>query len=219
MKACTLIRTSLQACDLRTWERLIAVASREGSSLVEVQQAQVSQAHLLMQLRYSNSLPCPRELLQRSRAAWHDQLVVRQRQGRTFSQIESLLAAAVAELASGHAVVAGHIVHSGRGEPLLLVDVALPQLRIAVEADGPTHFLRNRASKDGRPLPDGPTLARNHLLRHHGWHVVAVPYWVFNDAFETGALHAPALLSYLRQHTDLAAAIAERAAAAGAATE
>ena len=61
-----------------------------------------------------------------------------------------------------------------------------------------------------------PTQARNRLLRHHGWHVVGVPYWVCDAALETGDLQA-ALLTHLRQHTDLEPAIAERAAAAATA--
>jgi len=135
-----------------------------------------------------------------------------QLQGRAVSQFEGLLAATVAELAGGHAVVTGHIVHSGRGEPLLLADVALPQLRIAVEADGPRHFIRNWAGADGQPVRDGPTRARNRLLRHHGWHVVGVPYWVYQAALETSDPQA-ALVAHLQQHTDLASVIAERAAA------
>ncbi|PRW39331.1 Tbc2 translation chloroplastic [Chlorella sorokiniana] len=215
---------TLEACDLPTWERLMAVVAREGATLADVAYAQLAQAHLLMQLRYGHSVPCPPQLLQRSQAAWQALLFGRQReqqqllQGRAVSRLEFLLAAAVAQLAGSHAVEAGHIVHSGRGEPLLQVDIALPQLRIAVEADGPVHFIRNKMGRDGQPLLNGPTGARNRLLRHHGWHVVEVPFWVCNAAMGTGAPQA-ALLAHLQQHTDLAAAIAERAAAASSGTK
>ena len=207
-----------QACDMPTWQRLLAVAAHEDASLAEVACRQLAQAHLLMQLRHGGSVPCPPELLQRSRVAWHAQLLARQRkqqqpQGRAVTQFEGLLAAAVAQLAGGHAVEAGHIVHSSQGEALLQADIALPQLRIAVEADGPWHFIRNAVGPDGQPLPDGPTRARNRLLRHHGWHVVGVPYRVYEAALETSDPRA-ALLAHLQQHTGLVPAIAERAAAA-----
>jgi len=43
--------------------------------------------------------------------------------------------------------------------------------RLAIEADGPTHFLR-----PGRQVT-GDTLARNRVLAAHGYVVVSVPYW------------------------------------------
>ena len=212
-----------QACDLRTWQCLLAVAAHEGASLADIAYKQLVQAHLLMQLRYGDSVPCPPELLHRSRVAWHAQLLAEQRKqqqlkGPAVTKFEGLLAAAVAQLAGGHAVEAGHIVHSSKGEPLVQADIALPQLRIAVEADGPRHFIRNRVGADGQPLLNGPTQARNRLLRHHGWHVVGVPYWVYRAALETSDPRA-ALLAHLQQHTDLVPTIAERAAAAAAAAE
>ena len=206
-----------------TWQRLLAVVAHEDASLAEVTCQQLAQAHLLMQLRHGGSVPCPPQLLQRSRVAWHARLLAEQQkqqqlQGRAVSQFEGLLTAAVAQLAGGHAVEAGHIVHSSQGEALLQADIALPQLRIAVEADGPTHFIRNSIWPDGQPLLDGPTQARNRLLRHHGWHVAGVPYWVYEAALETSDPRA-ALLAQVQQHTDLAPAIAERAAAAASATD
>ncbi|PRW39115.1 RAP domain [Chlorella sorokiniana] len=204
----------LEVCDLPTWEQLMAVAASNGAPLADVEYKQLAQAHLLMQLRYGGSVPCPPQLLQSSKAVWQAGLFGRQReqqrlQGKTVSQFEGLLAAAVGQLAGGHVMEAGHIAHSGRGEPLLQVDIALPQLRIAVEADGPWHFIRNRAGPDGQPLLDGPTRARNRLLRHHGWHVVGVPYWVFEAALKTDTPQT-ALLAHLQQRTDLAAAIEQR---------
>jgi len=158
----------------------VAVAAQEGAALADVAFVQFAQAHLLMQLQYGDAVPCPPQLLQRSQAAWQAQLQAEQQkhqqlQGRTVSQFEGLIATAVAELAGSYAVMTSHIVRSGRGEPLLQADAALPQLRIAVEADGPSHYLRNFKEKDGQPLRNGPTRARNRLLRHHGWHVVGVP--------------------------------------------
>lgn len=53
------------------------------------------------------------------------------------------------------------------------VDIAIIQvggpLKVAIEADGPTHF----ASND-RKLVLGPTLLRRRMLRHLGWNLVEV---------------------------------------------
>jgi hypothetical protein len=60
---------------------------------------------------------------------------------------------------------------------LFSIDIAvqLPgNQKLAVEADGPTHFLSNGQ-------PDGATRLRNRLLQARGWRVVSVPvtewYW------------------------------------------
>ena len=55
-----------------------------------------------------------------------------------------------------------------------LIDIALPNNRIAIEADGPTHFTRNTL----RPL--GPTLMKWHLLEIAQWAVVSVPFGDWN---------------------------------------
>ncbi len=63
-----------QACDLPMWERLVAVATQQGTMLADVEYMQFAQAHLLMQLRYGDAVPCPPQLLQRSQAAWQADL-------------------------------------------------------------------------------------------------------------------------------------------------
>ena len=45
-------------------------------------------------------------------------------------------------------------------------------MKVAVEADGPSHFSHN---KPHRVL--GPTLARNRALQRRGWLVLSVPYF------------------------------------------
>jgi very-short-patch-repair endonuclease len=52
------------------------------------------------------------------------------------------------------------------------IDIAVESsgARVAVEVDGPSHFLQN-----GRQ--DGSTLLRNRMLAAHGWRVVVVDYW------------------------------------------
>ena len=45
--------------------------------------------------------------------------------------------------------------------------------RLAVEADGPSHFV-------GR-VPTGATLFKRRQLRHFGWRLVSVPYWEWDE--------------------------------------
>ncbi|KAL4422491.1 hypothetical protein ABPG75_008688 [Micractinium tetrahymenae] len=102
---------------------------------------------------------------------------VRQRGGR--SQFECALAAAVQLLAAGLDVQPVFVAADCDGQPLAVVDVALPLLRIAVEADGPRRFLRGRGASSGgagQLQLDGPSQARNRLLQGAGWLVVSVPY-------------------------------------------
>lgn len=49
------------------------------------------------------------------------------------------------------------------------VDIAVPQLRIAVEIDGPYHFARTDTE---RPL--GPTALKRRQLEKMGWHVLSI---------------------------------------------
>ena len=51
------------------------------------------------------------------------------------------------------------------------VDMALPERRIVVEVDGPTHFMTNA----NRPL--GATALKRRLLKRLGWRLVIVPYF------------------------------------------
>ena len=47
--------------------------------------------------------------------------------------------------------------------------------RIALEADGPSHFAANTLA------PGGAMLARNRLLVARGWAVISVPYYVWAE--------------------------------------
>jgi len=55
------------------------------------------------------------------------------------------------------------------------LDVALPSSRVAVEVDGPSHFLL----PDGRGVrkPNGPTPLKRRLLAAAGWRVISVPFY------------------------------------------
>jgi len=55
------------------------------------------------------------------------------------------------------------------------LDLALPSSRVAIEVDGPSHFLLT----DGRGVrkPNGPTLLKRRLLAAAGWRVISVPFY------------------------------------------
>ncbi|KAI3433816.1 hypothetical protein D9Q98_003620 [Chlorella vulgaris] len=58
-------------------------------------------------------------------------------------------------------------------EGWLQVNLAVPSLRLVVQADGPYQYFRN---KPGVLLPT--TVARDRLLRSWGWHVISVPFTI-----------------------------------------
>ncbi len=57
----------------------------------------------------------------------------------------------------------------------LVVDIAIPERKLAIEVDGPTHF----AFKSREPL--GHTVFKRRLLHSMGWTVVSIPYWDWNN--------------------------------------
>lgn len=61
------------------------------------------------------------------------------------------------------------------------VDISLPALKLAIEADGPTHLARNDISK----MLGGTTMKHRHL-RAMGWRVVSITFaqWDANDTAE-----------------------------------
>ena len=57
------------------------------------------------------------------------------------------------------------------------MDLAVPQQRLAIEADGPSHFTRNTG--DVQPL--GHTSMKHRHLRLLGWQVVSVPWFEWDE--------------------------------------
>ena len=57
------------------------------------------------------------------------------------------------------------------------LDLALQSLRVAVEVDGPSHFVQDAR---GAHWPNGPTLLKQRLLRAAGWRLVSVPFFEWN---------------------------------------
>ena len=55
------------------------------------------------------------------------------------------------------------------------LDLALPSSRIAIEVDGPSHFLL--PDSQGVRAPNGPTKLKRRLLAAAGWRVISVPFY------------------------------------------
>jgi very-short-patch-repair endonuclease len=49
--------------------------------------------------------------------------------------------------------------------------------RVAVEVDGPSHFVGRR--------PNEATLLKHRQLRHLGWRLVSIPYWEWDELAES----------------------------------
>jgi len=56
------------------------------------------------------------------------------------------------------------------------LDLALRSSRVAIEVDGPSHFLRP-SSRGDKHLPNGPTLLKRRLLKVAGWRLISVPFY------------------------------------------
>lgn len=64
-----------------------------------------------------------------------------------------------------------HEMEALTADGLFSIDIAMRTERVALEVDGPSHFLR------GTLAPTGPTLARDRLLAARGWRVISLPYF------------------------------------------
>ena len=101
----------------------------------------------------------------------------------------------------GQPVSVEHLVPDPDGQGGLRVDVALPELKLAVEADGPHHFLRNVQPQQ----QNGATKARDRLLWGWGWNVIVVPSNVWERLCANGASHEEVVAGlgrYLLEYTD-----------------
>mmetsp|Transcript_14404 Transcript_14404/g.29427 ORF Transcript_14404/g.29427 Transcript_14404/m.29427 type:complete len:212 (-) Transcript_14404:11-646(-) len=66
----------------------------------------------------------------------------------------------------------------GEGGELLKIDIVFEKERVALELDGPSHFLKSIEEKgDGEePRRDGPTMAKTRLMESLGWKVLRHGY-------------------------------------------
>ena len=124
---------------------------------------QCFQAHLAELASGRPRLDLPADLLARAEATWRDLV-----DATSTSRLHRDVSTALTRLG------AAHVVEGATADGLFRVDCLLADRGIAVEADGPSHFV-------GRS-PNGPTRLRRRLLEARGLRVVSVPF------FEWGAL-------------------------------
>ena len=63
----------------------------------------------------------------------------------------------------------------------LSIDIYLPNLHLAIEVDGPSHFAE-ACSSSGRRQPLGGTVLKRRLLRETGFRLGVVPFWEWESA-------------------------------------
>jgi very-short-patch-repair endonuclease len=91
------------------------------------------------------------------------------------------------------------------------VDITIPSMRVAIEADGPSHFSRT-AGPSGSLLQLGATAMKHRHLQRLGWTVVNVPYSDWDKQVDEQQR-----VGYLKQRIAQAAKQGAAAAAAGSA--
>ena len=68
-----------------------------------------------------------------------------------------------------------HLVEQQTDDGYFSLDIVISHLKVAIEVDGPYHYLLNWP-----PNPTGATLLRRRLLRAQGWRMVSVPYFLWS---------------------------------------
>jgi hypothetical protein len=65
---------------------------------------------------------------------------------------------------------------------LWMIDCASRERNIAIEFDGPSHFLRSAGSRKLAGIENGPTKAKRRFLRSVGWAVINISYLEWSEA-------------------------------------
>ena len=154
------------------WARLWQSVSRKSSAgWNEDNRLQARQLYQVYQAATMErpGLPEPEaERLAAVRKCWVDQ-VRGEQQLRSSSKLHQEVSACLRSMGVAH--VNEHWCE--RAERMLDIAVEGASVPVALEVDGPYHFLQ-----DGRP--DGSTLLRDRMLAAHGWRVVVVDYRVWD---------------------------------------
>ena len=158
------------------WERLcrtLPLNTSDWSPVDQLQAQQLYQAYQAAAAERPGLLPTPDpELLAAARKSWIKGVATDMSKS---SKLHDQVSACLTRMGVAHANErwCEHVERN--------IDVAIEGsgARVAVEVDGPSHFLQ-----DGRQ--DGSTLLRNRMLAAHGWRVVVVDYRVWN-ALQTEA--------------------------------
>jgi len=81
------------------------------------------------------------------------------------------------------------------GGELLKIDIAWRKDKVALELDGPTHFLTALRGGSSEIRLDGPSKAKTRLLESHGWRVHRLSYL---DRIALDSKGGAAWMHYLR---------------------
>ncbi|KAK9831432.1 hypothetical protein WJX81_004289 [Elliptochloris bilobata] len=161
----------LQVCDMGLWHIAMATLSAQLSQpadMTDEDLLQVFQAYELLRLDVPAdeavlAAAAPPGLLNAARANW-----AKLAQDVTTSHFHH----DVARVLRSRGVA--HQLEALTSDGLLSVDIVLPGERIALEADGPSHFAVNTHR------PGGSMIARHRLLAARGWAVVSIPYYLWD---------------------------------------
>jgi hypothetical protein len=150
---------------------IVDVAARlPGSNFSAEELAQIFQAHLA-ELASGRSLDLPADLHARAEDAWRGDV-----DNTRMSNLHRDVASTLDRLGENH------VVEGATDDGLFRVDCLVADRRVAVEADGPSHFA-DRA-------PTGNTRLRRRLLEARGLRVVSVPYFEWDQQTTYGAKDA-----------------------------
>jgi hypothetical protein len=147
------------------WERLLCVLAFPASAGSFEHLRQMYQVHLAATVERPGLLTTPSlALLDAARAS--------------FRELAMTASVSALQQSVSKCLTAMGIAHTDehwceRSERTIDIAIVADGQRIAVEADGPTHFLLNGQ-------PDGATRLRDRCLAAHGWRVVVVPFskWI-----------------------------------------
>ena len=168
------------------WKRLCSslpldIASWNAQDHLNVQQ--LYQTYRVAEVERPGLLSAPDPaLLPAARKSWIANAQLRLNEGR--SRLHDHVSACLTRMGVAHA----NERWCERAERSIDIAIEGAGARVAVEVDGPTHFLQ-----DGRQ--DGSTLLRNRMLAAHGWRVAVVDYSVWQEQLKSHALRE----DYLRR--------------------
>ena len=158
--------------------------------------SQLLQAHLASQYLHLGLVTLPPCLLQVAVEAYRDHA-----RNVTVSRGQREVAGSLHRLGISHELE--HITADG----LFSIDLAIVDQRIAIEFDGPSHFMRNTFE------PLGHTRLRDRLLSAMGWHVVSIPFFDWDELLQPEQMDA-----YVRQRLLQDQEMGHQPPAAGGAT-
>ena len=149
------------------WERLCLAMPRDAAGWNAEAHLHARQLYLAYQMaavERPGLLPAPDpELLAAARKSWFDAIV------EGSSRLHEQVSACLARMGLAHT----NERWCERAERLIDIAIEGAGAPVALEVDGPTHFLQ-----DGRQ--DGRSQLRNRMLAAHGWRVVVVDYREWN---------------------------------------